>query len=134
MPANTADKFILVIDDDAMLRQALQDILEISGYKVMTAGSAHEGLQVLEAAGRLPDVIVSDFRLPGLNGEQFLERVQQNLAWRHIPFIFVSGSREDLSGSWVSFEPNVVACLAKPFTIQKLIAVIVQAISAAHAS
>lgn len=134
MSANTAAKFILVVDDDSLLRQALQDILEISGYQVWAVANTHDALRILKAADQLPDVIISDFRLPGINGDQFFEWVQANVMWRHIPFIFVSGSREDLTNSWVSWEPHVVACLPKPFPIQDLFDAVAQATSAARAS
>jgi CheY-like chemotaxis protein len=132
MTVNHASAFILVVEDDALLRQALQDILKIAGYRVRTAADARDGLRILETADRMPDVIVSDFGLPGMNGDQFLERLQANLSWRHIPFIFVSGSREDLTSSWISWEPNVVACLPKPFPIQDLLDAVAQATSAAR--
>ena len=134
MLANNRDTFILVVDDDTLLRQSLQDMLEISGFQVWVAANAHDGLRFLKTADRVPDVIISDFRLPGINGAQFLERVKSNVSWQQIPFIFVSGSQEELTSSWVNWESNVIACLPKPFAIQDLFDAVARATSAARTS
>ena len=132
MPANNPDTSILIVDDDVLLRRAIQDMLEISGYQVWVAANAQDGLRFLKTADRLPDVIISDFRLPGIDGAQFLERVSANVSWKHIPFIFISGSQEELTRSWINWESNVIACLPKPFAIQALFDAVAQATSMAR--
>src|SRR5689334_4560934 len=63
---------ILVVDDEPSLRDALQQLLSLDGYDVAVAVSAEEALGCLPRGGF--DVIVSDIRMPGLNGLQLLER------------------------------------------------------------
>ncbi|CAM3738025.1 PAS domain S-box protein [Corallococcus sp. ZKHCc1 1396] len=65
---------VLVVDDEEDARELLRTLLEDSGALVLTAGSAAEGLQVLQA--ERPDVLVSDIGMPGTDGYGFIERVR----------------------------------------------------------
>jgi DNA-binding NtrC family response regulator len=66
---------ILVVDDEPILRDALKRLLSLDGYDVAVAGSAEDALGCLPRQG--VDVIVSDIRMPGLNGLQLLERLRE---------------------------------------------------------
>nr|WP_255672567.1 PAS domain S-box protein [Corallococcus sp. AS-1-6] len=65
---------VLVVDDEEDARELLRTLLEDNGAHVVTAGSAMEGLQVLQA--EQPDVLVSDIGMPGTDGYGFIERVR----------------------------------------------------------
>ncbi|RKG99345.1 PAS domain S-box protein [Corallococcus carmarthensis] len=65
---------VLVVDDEEDARELLRTLLEDSGAHVVTAGSAEEGLQVVQA--ERPDVLVSDIGMPGTDGYGFIERVR----------------------------------------------------------
>ncbi|WP_223641350.1 PAS domain S-box protein [Corallococcus sp. EGB] len=65
---------VLVVDDEEDARELLRTLLEDSGAQVVTAGSAEEGLRVLQAEH--PDVLVSDIGMPGTDGYGFIERVR----------------------------------------------------------
>lgn len=73
-PAELNGVRVLVVDDEEDARELLRTLLEDSGAHVLTAGSAQEGLQVLQA--ELPDVLVSDIGMPGTDGYGFIERVR----------------------------------------------------------
>jgi CheY-like chemotaxis protein len=67
---------ILVVDDEVDIREGVQRLLQTSlrGARVLVAGSGMEGVSLLE---REPvDLIVTDYRMPGMNGLEFLERAQ----------------------------------------------------------
>lgn len=66
---------ILVIDDDPGLRKSLTMILKDAEYEVTTAGSGEDGLRV--AAAGTPDVILTDVRMPGMGGLEFLEAYRE---------------------------------------------------------
>jgi diguanylate cyclase (GGDEF)-like protein/PAS domain S-box-containing protein len=68
-------KTILLVDDDENVVRSLQRLLLLEGYVVLGAGSAVEGLELL-SLNRVA-VIVSDFRMPGMNGAEFLGRVKE---------------------------------------------------------
>nr|WP_158623817.1 PAS domain S-box protein [Corallococcus llansteffanensis] len=73
-PAELHGVRVLVVDDEEDARELLRTLLEDSGARVLTAGSAEEGLQALRA--EQPDVLVSDIGMPGTDGYGFIERVR----------------------------------------------------------
>jgi diguanylate cyclase (GGDEF)-like protein len=66
---------LLVVDDEPSILSSLRRLLRNEGYRILTAGSGSEGLQVL--AENAVDVIVSDQRMPGMTGVEFLRAVRQ---------------------------------------------------------
>ena len=67
-------KAVLVVDDNHEAASALQEVLSLEGYRVLTAGSGLEGLKLL-ATNRVA-VVLSDQRMPGMSGSEFLARVK----------------------------------------------------------
>ena len=88
MPEST----ILVVEDDYALLDGLRDILELSGYRVLTARNGVEGLAVLQK--QLPDLIVSDINMPRMDGYQFYAEVRTRPEWVSLPFIFLTAKSE----------------------------------------
>ena len=86
------DPTILVVEDDGALLEGLRDMLELSGYHVLTARNGVEGLAVLQA--RQPDLIVSDINMPRMNGYEFYGQVRARPEWVSIPFIFLTAKSE----------------------------------------
>jgi CheY-like chemotaxis protein len=82
---------ILVVDDDERIRTVAHALLEAQGYKVLCAADGFEGLSALKQS--LPDVIISDLRMPNMNGFEFLSVVRKRFP--HIAVIAISG---DFSG------------------------------------
>jgi DNA-binding NarL/FixJ family response regulator len=78
---------ILVVDDELILRTLAKHILESQGYEVMSAVDGFDGLSTLRRS--LPDVIISDLRMPNMNGFEFLSVVRTRFP--QIPVIAVSG-------------------------------------------
>jgi DNA-binding NtrC family response regulator len=78
---------ILVVDDEPQVVRAMERMLRRDGLEVETAPCAERALALLEA--RLPDVIISDYRMPGMNGDELLRLVAE----RHpaVGRILVSG-------------------------------------------
>ncbi len=79
---------ILVIDDDHRLNAGLRLALEVNGYQVMTASTGQEALILLEQ--KIPDLIVCDIMMPGMNGLEFIESLHAHTEWTNIPFIFLT--------------------------------------------
>ena len=83
---------VLVVDDDQGLCEMLRLVLELEGLEVVTAS------HVIEAEKRLaevvPDVIVLDIGLPGIDGVFYCERLRESLRTRRLPIIAISGSEE----------------------------------------
>ncbi|MDP2707172.1 MAG: NahK/ErcS family hybrid sensor histidine kinase/response regulator, partial [Burkholderiales bacterium] len=82
---------VLVVDDEALVREGMRELLASWGCHVVIAASGEEALARLSADDRLPDLIVSDYRLPeGETGIEVIERVQSALPVR-IPAVLISG-------------------------------------------
>jgi len=65
---------ILVVDDEEMLRDRLKSLLELEDYEVITAESGPKGLEAYDR--EKPDIIVSDIRMPGMDGIEFLTKIK----------------------------------------------------------
>lgn len=76
---------LLLIDDNPLNLKLARDVLELGGYTVVTAGDAEEALQLL--AGSLPDLILLDLALPGMDGLSFCRLIKADPRWQHIPVV-----------------------------------------------
>ena len=84
---------VLIVDDDAEIRDALKFLLERYGAEVAAAGSAAEALAALERS--MPDVLLSDVALPGESGYELMRKVAAREGGRALPAAVLSGfSRE----------------------------------------
>jgi len=81
---------ILIIDDEMDLVKLVKEILESEEFEVSGAGDGEEGLK--KAAEEMPDLILLDIRMPGLNGFQVLERLKIDKATSHIPVVMLTTS------------------------------------------
>ena len=78
---------ILVVDDDPLIRNLAQQLLKSQGYEVLGAEDGFAGLSALKRS--LPDVIISDLRMPNMNGFEFLSVVRRRFPC--VPVIVISG-------------------------------------------
>jgi|SRR5690554_6814256 len=85
-------KTILLIEDDTALRENTAELLELSGYKVITAPNGKNGIEI--ARQHLPNIIICDIMMPEVDGYGVLEAVTSDDTTRHIPFIFLSAKTE----------------------------------------
>lgn len=80
---------LLVIDDDPLVLRSISDVLTVSGYDVRSASNGQVGVQL--ARRHLPDLIICDVNMPGLDGYGVLDALQGHPATARIPFIFLTG-------------------------------------------
>ena len=78
---------LLIVDDDAAIRDVTSQVFAEVGYKVETAVDGEDALRVVE--GFQPDLIISDLRMPGMSGYEFLEIVRERFP--QLPVIAISG-------------------------------------------
>ncbi|TGV04337.1 response regulator [Flavivirga rizhaonensis] len=112
---------VLLIEDDAVLRENIAELLELSGYKVLTASNGKTG--VSKAKKQHPDIIICDIMMPELDGYSALKTLSKNKLTKYIPFIFLSAKTER---SDVRKGMNLGAddYITKPFTEDDLISAI----------
>ena len=110
---------LLVVDDNPEILVLLRDTL--SDYKVMTAMTAEEALEILKNTP--PELIISDIMMPGTDGVTFTKMVKQNKHTMHIPLILLSAktsNEERIEG----ITSGADAYIGKPFSLSYLIAVV----------
>jgi two-component system cell cycle response regulator DivK len=112
-------KRILAIEDHEENRRLLRDLLTSVGYELIEAITGEEGVAIAEA--QLPDLILMDIQLPGIDGYEVTRRIKANPALRHIPVIAVTSYA--LSGDDVkALEAGCDAYVTKPFDPAELLA------------
>ncbi len=88
MPSG-ADKLVLVVDDDADIREAIQDALEQEGYAVAVAGDGGEALAFMRA-NPAPALVLLDWNMAPMNAEQFMAEFSQEPRFARVPVVLVT--------------------------------------------
>jgi twitching motility two-component system response regulator PilH len=97
-PEGGYDKTILIVDDSRTVIAAFTKVLSQAGFKVISAMNGLEG--VSSAKSQLPDLILMDVVMPGLNGFQATRQIRKNETTSHIPIIIVSGEQQATEQFW----------------------------------
>jgi FixJ family two-component response regulator len=114
---------VFVIDDDELVRAAIQGMLKSVGLRSETFGTPQEFLRSKRADG--PSCLILDVRLPGVNGLDFQRELAE--AGVRIPIIFITG-HGDIPMSVKAMKSGAVEFLTKPFRDQDLLDAIHQAL------
>lgn len=117
-PRKAATRKILVIDDSLMLLSFVKEILSEANYEVAAAATAEEGLTA--ATSDPPDLILLDYVLPDMKGDEVCQRLTDNAATASVPIVYMSGFGADLQPDQIN-NANVIGSLNKPFTSDLLI-------------
>jgi len=115
----TTNKNIWILDDDKSIRWVLQKALEKNNYNVIAFGNTNEAINQFNHD--MPDLIVSDIKMPGETGLQFLEKVKGKFP--NIPVIIMTAF-SDLDSAVDSYSHGAYEYLPKPFDIDNAISVI----------
>lgn len=112
---------ILLADDDPGIRLAIKDYLELAGYSVVVASNGEEALARLDTYH--PHLLVSDIKMPRMDGYTLVSRVRQRPEFRLLPVILLTerGSTEDRIRG---YQLGCDMYLPKPFEMEELKAVI----------
>jgi len=110
---------ILVIEDDPDIMELLAYTLGKEGYEVQSAPTGEAGLKAMEE--RVPDLVVLDVMLPGIDGLELLRRAKSNQALRETPVIMVSAKGEE-SDVVSGLELGADDYVTKPFSPRVLVA------------
>ena len=131
----TTEPIVWVIDDDQALRMILEDTLTDSGFQVQTFGNAQSAWRLLQDSGQdsqpksdnsapLPSVIVTDIRMPMMNGLDFSSKIKQ--AFAQIPVIIMT-AHADVQSAVDSYQSGAFDYLPKPFELDDAIAMVKKA-------
>lgn len=114
-------KRLLVVDDEPNLLLAVAACLRSEGYDVTTARSGKEALMFLTTT--IPDLIVSDVRMPGIDGFALVRQIRSSERTALVPIVFLT-ARDQAGDRIEGFHSGVDVYLTKPFEPDELIAVI----------
>ncbi|MES2205230.1 MAG: HD domain-containing phosphohydrolase [Pseudomonadota bacterium] len=102
---------ILLVDDETNILSAINRFLKPKGYRILMANDAIKALEVLEAEE--VDLIISDMRMPGMNGAQLLNKVRENWPW--VVRILLTGYSDVASAITAINEGEIYRYIAKPW-------------------
>jgi CheY-like chemotaxis protein len=107
---------VLLVDDDELMKSAVQTILQSLGHAVFATASGEEGLVTIEA-GFAPEVVILDINMPGLGGSGTLPRLRAMLP--EVPVLLCTGRADQTALDLAKAFP-LVTLLAKPFNYREL--------------
>ncbi|MND89485.1 C4-dicarboxylate transport transcriptional regulatory protein DctD [compost metagenome] len=107
---------VIFVDDEAAIREAVREWLELSGFEVRVEASAEDCLKRLDAD--FPGVVISDLRMPGMDGMALLQAVQA--IDRELPFLMVTG-HGDVPQAVEAMRLGAYDFIEKPFTAERLL-------------
>jgi len=111
-------KTLVIIDDEGIVIQGITAIISKLNLEISVIGSATDGIEGREVIRKLkPDIVITDIRMPGLDGLSLIEEIQEELP--SIYFIVISGYT-DFVYTQHAIELGVEAYLDKPITIEKI--------------
>ncbi|WP_435624860.1 hybrid sensor histidine kinase/response regulator transcription factor [Flagellimonas sp.] len=108
---------ILLVEDNLELREYISEMLEPYGL-VLKADNGASGLAL--ASQEVPDIIISDFMMPGMNGGELCRKIRQNEITSHIPFIMLTAKATD-EDKIMGLEVGATDYIFKPFDKKELI-------------
>jgi DNA-binding response OmpR family regulator len=114
---NRTTPTILIAEDSHDGREMLQVLLGLKGYRVLTAGDGERAVEV--ALASIPDLILLDLELPGLDGLSVARDLRRNSTFRNVPIIILSG-HDPVKYKQLATEAGCTDYLLKPLDFGKL--------------
>jgi len=111
-------KTVLVIEDNLEIRENTAEILELAGFRVITAENGKEGLSI--AFSEKPDIVLCDIMMPGMDGYQVIKEIRDNPLTAGISFIYVTASAEKTDVK-IAMDLGADGYVRKPFDISDLL-------------
>jgi two-component system cell cycle sensor histidine kinase/response regulator CckA len=113
---SSAEATVLIVEDENAVRNLVLVALAQRGYRLLSAATAQEALDLVDAEARPVDLLLTDANMPGMNGVELVSRLVAK--WPALPVILMSGFTEDLE-SLAGLEDQMTL-LPKPFTPRQL--------------
>jgi two-component system cell cycle response regulator DivK len=109
---------ILIVEDNEKNLKLVRDVLQVKGYATLEAGTAEDGIRI--ATERVPDLILMDIQLPGMNGIEALKVLRGDPATAAIPVIAVTASVMQQDRNQIT-EAGFDAYIGKPLNLKEFL-------------
>ena len=109
-------RLILVVEDDAAVRNLITTTLKTRDYKYITASNGESA--IMEAASHNPDIVLLDLGLPDIDGVEVIKKIR---SWSNMPIIVISARSED-DDKINALDSGADDYLTKPFSVEELLA------------
>ncbi|MDX1513461.1 MAG: phosphate regulon transcriptional regulator PhoB [Gammaproteobacteria bacterium] len=110
---------ILVVEDEAAIREMIEDGLRRAGFQVLLAADAAEAERQMKEV--VPDLILLDWMLPGVSGVEFARRLRRDSASKNLPIVILTARAEE-QDRLKGFEAGADDYISKPFSVRELVA------------
>ena len=124
-PEEQTKDTILLVDDDAEVRMSVGDILNRSGYRVLTAADGNSALQVLRG-GIVIDLVIADYQMPVMDGLTLIRRIKEEQP--KTPVVMLTGYG-DLESYQCAAGLDVIRYIRKPIRVRALLQVVRDAVT-----
>ncbi|MDP4266832.1 MAG: response regulator [Bacteroidota bacterium] len=116
---------ILIIEDDLPLRESIKEVLEMEGYKVVSADNGEEGLKIVTLD--IYDLIICDITMPKMDGYEVYRLIKENPLTTNIPFVFLTAKaeKEDIR---MGLQLGADDYITKPFDFDELLTTVARRI------
>ncbi|RCK72632.1 MAG: response regulator receiver (CheY-like) modulated metal dependent phosphohydrolase [Ignavibacteriae bacterium] len=115
--ASKRHKTLLLIDDENVWLDTMKTVLKEESFEIFTADSGTEALSKLKKIK--PDLILSDVKMPDMNGFELYDKIKHNPKLSDIPFVFMS-SLDDYDAKKVAKTLGAVDYIEKPFDVEQV--------------
>ena len=127
-PSNDQPPLVLVVDDDPAIRQLCSVNLQLEGLSVLEAADVPGALA--QARSTLPDLVVTDITMPGLDGFQLAAELRRDERTHRVPVIFLSGELREENEARAR-ELGALGYITKPFDPAELVSLVAGALTRA---
>ena len=112
---------VLLVEDSDLIRKILNNILTGEGIKTIQAANGVEAFEIMKTREDLIDMVITDFIMPEMDGDELCRKIRQDLGNRSVPIIFLSAMSETSSMLKI-FKVGASDYLIKPFAKEELLA------------
>ncbi|MHC4572809.1 MAG: response regulator [Planctomycetota bacterium] len=113
-----AGKKVLVVDDEIHIVHVVAIKLRNNGYEVITAANGAEAFEL--ACDEKPDIVVTDFQMPVMNGVELIKKIRGNAGMKGMPVILLTARSFSIADEQQQ-ELEISECLSKPFSPKELL-------------
>jgi len=111
-------KTVLIVDDEPNIVVPIEFLMEQNGYSTLVAGSGEESLEII--AKHIPDLVLLDIMLPGIDGYEVCEIIRLNPEWKKMKIIFLTAKGRDVDMA-KGMVLGADAYIIKPFSNAEII-------------